>query len=101
LTDLTLLPKTSVSRYPTVPFSPPFDITYPRPKTTIPIGQVQRSMLERNSAGFKVDHLSGVSITHWSEEGETRLVINRNGDVRSKFLGRLMSRLQGKKDFSI
>jgi hypothetical protein len=45
-------------------------------------------MLERNSAGFKVDHLGGVSITHWSEEGEPRLVINRNSEVRCKFLGR-------------
>jgi hypothetical protein len=44
-------------------------------------------MLERNSDGYKVDYLSRVSITHWSEEGEPRLVINRDGEVRSKFLG--------------
>jgi hypothetical protein len=90
LAGLTLLLETSVFidtlRYQFL-ISPPFDITCPRSETTIPIGQVQRSMLERDSAGFKVDHLSRVNITHWSKEGEPRFVINNNGEVRSKFLG--------------
>jgi hypothetical protein len=87
LTNLAFLLKTpGLSRYPTIPISPPFDIACPRPKTTIPIGQVQGSMLERNSAGFKVDHLNRVSITHWSKECEPRFVNNRDGDMRSKFL---------------
>jgi hypothetical protein len=88
LADLTLLPETSVfSRYPTLPISPPFDIACPRPKTTVPIGQVQRSMLEWYSASFKVDHLSRVSITHLSKQGEPNLVINRDGEMRWKILG--------------
>jgi hypothetical protein len=48
-------------------------------------------MLERNSAGFKVDHLGGVSITHWSKEGEPGLIVNRNGEMGSKFLERWVS----------
>jgi hypothetical protein len=92
LVDLILLPETSIfSRYPTVPISPPFDIACPRPKATIPIGQVQRSVLERDSAGLKVDHLGGVSITHWTTEGEPRLIINMDGEMGSKFLERQMN----------
>jgi hypothetical protein len=45
-------------------------------------------MLEGNSAGFKVDHLGGVSITHWSKEREPGLIINRDGEMGSKFLER-------------
>jgi hypothetical protein len=55
-----------------------FDITCPRPKTVVPVGQFQGSMLKRNSAGFKVDHLDGVSITHWSKEGEPGLSLTGN-----------------------
>jgi hypothetical protein len=43
-------------------------------------------MLEGDSAGFKVNHLNRVSITHWSKETEPGLVINRNGEMGSKFL---------------
>jgi hypothetical protein len=45
-------------------------------------------MLKGNSASFKVDHLDGVSITHWSKEGEPGLIVNRNGEMGSKFLKR-------------
>jgi hypothetical protein len=43
-------------------------------------------MFESNSVGFKVDHLGRVSIPHWSKEGEPRLIIDRNGEMGSKFL---------------
>jgi hypothetical protein len=92
LVDLILLPETSVFvRYSTVPISPPFDIASPRPEATIPIGQVQRSVLKRHSTGFKVNHLGGISITHWPKEGEPRLIIDGNGKMRPKFLERQMN----------
>jgi hypothetical protein len=53
LVDLILLPDASVfGRYPTIPISPSFNIACPRPETTIPIGQVQRSMFEGDSTSF-------------------------------------------------
>jgi hypothetical protein len=58
-------------------------------------------MLERNSAGFKIDHLSRVSIAHWSKEGEPKLNINRDGEVRSKFLGIGEFGLQAKRNDGI
>jgi hypothetical protein len=71
LVDLILLPETFVfGRYRTVSISPPFDIACPRPEATIPIGQVQRSVLKRDSTSLKINHLDGISITHWPKEGE-------------------------------
>jgi hypothetical protein len=100
LVDLILLPETSVfGRYPTVPISPPFDIACPRLEATIPIGQIQRSVLKRDSAGFKVNHLVRVSITHWPKEGEPELIIDENGKMRLKFLERQMNlSFKAKKD---
>jgi hypothetical protein len=48
-------------------------------------------MLKGNSASFKVDHLGGVDITHWSKEGEPEFIVNRNGEMGSKFLERWMN----------
>jgi hypothetical protein len=45
-------------------------------------------MLERDSTGFKIDHLNGVSITHWSKKSEPRLIIDRDSEMGSTFLGK-------------
>jgi hypothetical protein len=87
LVDLVLFPEASVfGKYHTVPISPPFDIACPRPKATIPIDQVQRGVFKGDSTGFKIDHLGGISITHWPKKDEPGFVIYGNGKVRSKFL---------------
>jgi hypothetical protein len=89
---LILLPRSLVlHRDPEIEISPPFDITHLGPKTAIPIGQIQRSMLKGNSTSFKVDHLDGVGITHWFMEGEPGLIVNRNSEMGSKFLERWMN----------
>jgi hypothetical protein len=87
LIDLIFLPEAPVlSRYPIVPISPSFSIPNPRSEATITINQNQGSMLEWNSTSFKVDHLIGVDITYWSNKSETKLIINGNGEIGSKFL---------------
>jgi hypothetical protein len=68
-----------------VPLSPSLGVPYPRPKIAIPIGQTQGSMLERNSAGFKVNHISRVDITHWTKKNKPGLVIDRADEIGSKF----------------
>jgi hypothetical protein len=45
-------------------------------------------MLEGGSTGFKVYHLNGVSITRWSKKSEPEHIINRDGEIGSKFLER-------------
>jgi hypothetical protein len=78
--------------------SPPFDIAYSRSEATIPIGQVQRSVFKGDSTGFKIDHLGGISITHWPTKGEPGFIINGNGKMRPKFLEKTdKSELQGGK----
>jgi hypothetical protein len=85
-----------------MPIYLPFGIAYPRLIATIPISQVQRSVLKRDSDGLMVDHLGGVSITHWPKECELRLIINRDGKVRPKFLGRWVNLgFRAKKDDGI
>jgi hypothetical protein len=87
LTNLILFPRPLVLRKdPEIPISPTFDVTRPGSKTATPIGQIQRSILKGNSTGFKVDHLDGVGITHWSKEGEPGLIIDRDGEMGPKFL---------------
>jgi hypothetical protein len=69
-------------RYLTVSISPSFDITCPRPEATIPIGQIQRSMLKRDLTSLK--------------ECEPGLIIDGNGKMRPKFLEKIdESELQG------
>jgi hypothetical protein len=48
-------------------------------------------MLKGNSAILKFDHLGGVDITRWFEEGELGFIVNRNGEMGSKFLERWMN----------
>jgi formylmethanofuran dehydrogenase subunit E len=56
-------------------------------------------VLKRDSAGFKVNHLGRVSITHWPKEGEPELIIDENGKMRLKFLERQMNlSFKAKKD---
>jgi hypothetical protein len=45
-------------------------------------------MLEGDSVSFKIDHLSGVNITHWTKENKLGLIINRDGEIGSKFLNK-------------
>jgi hypothetical protein len=69
-----------------VPISPSLSISYPGPKAAIPIGQVQGRMLERNSAGFKINHIRRVSITHWTKKNKPGFVINRDDEIGYEFL---------------
>jgi hypothetical protein len=49
---------------------------------------MQGSMLEGYLASFKIDHLNGVRITHWSKEGESGLIIIGDSEMGSMFLER-------------
>jgi hypothetical protein len=97
--NLILLPEASVfGIYPTVLISPPFDIACPRPEATIPIGQVQRSVFKGDLIGFNIDHLGGISITHWPKKDEPGFTNDGNGKMRPKFLEKTdKSELQGGK----
>jgi hypothetical protein len=53
-----------------VPISPSFDITCPGPEAVVPIGQIQRGVLKRNLASFNINHISRISITHWTEKSQ-------------------------------